>query len=183
MHTQTLDQTCQGKERPALPGILEGARNMVKIISVRQPWAWLIVAGHKDIENRKWRTSYRGRLLIHASQAMEPDDFPMQREWIETCGIVIPEDLPRGAIVGSVNLTEVYSDGRDENLLDIYDGKGSPWFEGPYGFEMADAVQFHQPIPYRGSLGIREASDANLTGDLFESNEDALAFNEYLLTK
>ena len=32
----------------------------MKILSVRQPWAWLIVAGHKDIENRKWRTSYRG---------------------------------------------------------------------------------------------------------------------------
>ena len=57
---------------------------MVKIISVRQPWAWLIVAGHKDIENRTWRTSYRGRLLIHASLATEPEDFPMQRQWIET---------------------------------------------------------------------------------------------------
>ena len=155
----------------------------MKVLSVRQPWAYLIVEGYKDIENRKWYTNHRGPLLIHASQAMEPDDFLKQRQYIESAGIVIPEDLPRGAIVGSVNLTEVYSDGRDENLLDIYDGKGSPWFEGPYGFEMADAVQFHQPIPYRGSLGIREASDANLTGDLFESLEDAPEFNEYLLTK
>ena len=81
----------------------------------------------------------------------------------------------------------MYSDGRDENLLDIYDleslGKGSPWMEGPYGFKMEDAVQFHQPIPYRGSLGIREASDANMTSDLFETLEDALEFNQYLSTK
>ena len=130
---------------------------MVKIISVRQPWAWLIVAGHKDIENRKWRTSYRGRLLVHASQAMEPDDFPMQREWIETCGIVIPEDLPRGAIVGSATLSHV-------DCGDGYQGDGlactSPWFEGPFGFHMADAVEFAEPIPWRGQLGIREASDA-----------------------
>ena len=138
---------------------------MVKIISVRQPWAWLIVAGHKDIENRTWRTSYRGRLLIHASQAMEPEDFPMQRQWIETCGLVIPDDsdLPRGAIVGSATLTDV---------LDLYAPAGlcfSPWFEGPYGFEMADAVAFAEPIPYRGQLGIRDADlDIGDYVDVFE---------------
>ena len=111
--------------------------------------------------------------------------MPKQRAYIESAGIVIPDsiDLPRGAIVGSVNLTNVYSDGRDENLLDIYDGKGSPWFEGPYGFEMADAVQFHQPIPYRGSLGIRWARDRDMTSDLFKSIPDGIWFNEYLLTK
>ena len=158
----------------------------MKILSVRQPWAWLIVAGHKDIENRKWYTNHRGPLLIHASQAMEPDDFPMQRKWINQSGIVIPEDLPRGAIVGAATLTNVYSDGRDEELQDLMflrGQDGNPWFEGPYGFEMEYAVPFHQPIPYRGQLGIREASDANLTGDLFESLEDGIRFNEYLLTK
>ena len=131
---------------------------MVKIISVRQPWAWLIVAGHKDIENRTWRTSYRGRLLVHASLATEPDDFPVQREWIENwTGIVIPEDLPRGAIVGSATLSHV-------DCGDGYQGDGlactSPWFEGPYGFHMADAVEFAEPIPWRGQLGLRDISDA-----------------------
>ena len=130
---------------------------MVKIISVRQPWAWLIVAGYKDIENRTWRTSYRGRLMIHASLATEPEDFPMQRQWIETCGIVIPEDLPRGAIVGSATLSHV-------DCGDGYQGDGlacsSPWFEGPYGFHMADAVEFAEPIQCRGQLGIRDVSDA-----------------------
>ncbi len=158
----------------------------MKVLSVRQPWAYLIVAGYKDIENRTWYTGHRGSLLIHASKGVDPENFmPKQRAYIESAGIVIPDsiDLPRGAIVGSVNLTNVYSDGRDENLLDIYDGKGSPWFEGPYGFEMADAVQFHQPIPYRGSLGIRWARDRDMTSDLFKSIPDGIWFNEYLLTK
>ena len=119
---------------------------------------------------------------------MDPKDFPMQRKWINQSGIVIPDDsdLPRGAIVGSATLTNVYSDGRDEELQDLMflrGQDGNPWFEGPYGFEMEYAVPFHQPIPYRGQLGIREASDANLTGDLFESLEDGIRFNEYLLTK
>jgi len=133
---------------------------MVKIISVRQPWAWLLFHG-KNIENRTWRTSYRGPLLIHASQAMEENDFPVQREWIKESGIVIPEDLPRGCIVGSATLTNVYSDQWWQRSYYQKIGKGvSPWFEGPYGFEMADAVEFAEPIPWRGQLGIREASDA-----------------------
>lgn len=36
-------------------------------LSVRQPYAWLIVQGIKTLENRSWRTHYRGPLLIHAS--------------------------------------------------------------------------------------------------------------------
>ena len=38
----------------------------MKAISIKQPWASLIAHGIKDIENRSWRTNYRGRVLIHA---------------------------------------------------------------------------------------------------------------------
>ena len=39
----------------------------VKVLTVKQPWASLIVHGIKDIENRSWRTNFRGRVLIHSS--------------------------------------------------------------------------------------------------------------------
>jgi ASCH domain len=42
----------------------------MKAPSIRQRWAWLIVNGHKDIENRAWPTKFRGRVLIHASKGM-----------------------------------------------------------------------------------------------------------------
>ena len=38
-----------------------------KVLSVKQPYATFICAGIKDIENRTWKTDYRGKLLIHAS--------------------------------------------------------------------------------------------------------------------
>ncbi len=38
------------------------------ILSIRQPWAWLIVNGYKDIENRTWSTRFRGKVLIHAGK-------------------------------------------------------------------------------------------------------------------
>lgn len=36
----------------------------MKAITIRQPWASLIVHGIKDIENRSWQTNFRGRVLI-----------------------------------------------------------------------------------------------------------------------
>jgi hypothetical protein len=32
----------------------------MKALSIKQPWAWLIVNGHKDIENRDWRSDNPG---------------------------------------------------------------------------------------------------------------------------
>jgi hypothetical protein len=40
----------------------------MKALSVRQPWAGLIGAGFKTIETRKWRTNFRGDLLIVSAQ-------------------------------------------------------------------------------------------------------------------
>lgn len=43
----------------------------MKVLSVKQPWAALLVNGIKDIENRTRRTTFRGRILIHASKAQK----------------------------------------------------------------------------------------------------------------
>jgi|ERR1039458_8111645 hypothetical protein len=47
----------------------------LKAISIRQPWAWLIVNGYKDVENRIWAANVRGRVLIHAG-ASKSDTNP-----------------------------------------------------------------------------------------------------------
>lgn len=39
----------------------------MRILSIKQPWASLIAHGIKDIENRTWKTHFRGRIYIHAS--------------------------------------------------------------------------------------------------------------------
>lgn len=44
----------------------------MKALTIKQPWASLIVEGIKDIENRTWKTKYRGRIYIHASQKPVP---------------------------------------------------------------------------------------------------------------
>lgn len=44
----------------------------MRALTVRRPWAALIVSGHKPTENRSWPTSWRGLLVIHAGQRWEP---------------------------------------------------------------------------------------------------------------
>ena len=47
----------------------------MKTLSVRQPWASLLVSGLKDIENRTWAPNFKGGILIHASSAKGPKRF------------------------------------------------------------------------------------------------------------
>jgi len=130
----------------------------MRALSIRQPWAWLVVNGYKDIENRTWSTEFRGRVYVHAGQRMEPDDYPEQREHIGRAGIVVPARLARGAIVGEVTITGCLSD------------SDSPWFCGPYGFLLEDPVAYKHPVPYRGQLGFF-AVDENFIGQAVSTTE------------
>lgn len=118
----------------------------MKALSIRQPWAWLIVNGHKDVENRKWTSSFRGEFYVHASSKLYATIAERERirQWVWTrFGIDLPEDheFPIGGIVGRARVIGVV----DETSI-------SPWFEGPHGFLLDDArtLPFR---PYKGHLG------------------------------
>lgn len=119
------------------------APNHTPILSVRQPWAWLIVHGPKDIENRSWRRSYRGPIGIHASVTMYPRDYHDAAAYALARGVTVPDpgDLTFGAIVGLATVT------------DWVDDSPSPWFDGLYGLVLADRRPI-TPIPARGMQGL-----------------------------
>lgn len=73
----------------------------MKVISVKQPWASLIVYGYKKYEFRSWQTHYRGDLLIHASKTFDKavkDKFDEYNISFET-----------GKIIGKVKLEDCVS--------------------------------------------------------------------------
>ena len=82
--------------------------NSMKALSIRQPWAWLIVNGYKDIENRTWSTDFRGRIYLHAGKRVKTGDFPEQRDYIRESGLILPEEPPLRAMVGEVTITDRY---------------------------------------------------------------------------
>ncbi|ELX8377561.1 ASCH domain-containing protein [Providencia stuartii] len=119
----------------------------MKAISIRQPWAWLIVNGYKDIENRSWRTKYRGQVLIHASKGLTRKEF--DEACMQVVDVIAPIDIPdfddleRGGIVGVATIT------------DCVEQSESPWFFGEKGFVLSDArpLKF---IPMKGKLSFFE---------------------------
>ena len=125
-------------------------------LSVRQPWASLIILAGKDIENRNWPTYKRGPLLIHAAKAMtkreynEAIDFAVSIERERTMGLLASgvlafDNLPRGGIIGSAVLADCVLRSK------------SPWFVGPNGFVLRD----QKPLPFtplKGQLGFFEAA-------------------------
>lgn len=121
----------------------------MKVLSVRQPWAWLIVAGYKDVENRKWATSFRGKVYIHASKIFDRTGLILITSGCMNINqdirdAVCHESWTLGAIIGEVK------------IVDCVAQSDSPWFKGPYGFVLESPVLYERPIPCRGKLGFFE---------------------------
>lgn len=133
---------------------------IVKALSIMQPWAWLIVNGHKDVENRSWEAGYRGPLLIHAGKKLDREGMEYIRE--EHPEIALPAEFERGGVVGMAKLVGVvrWAPGSSTRIqVSLYPGGpwrdadwSSPWFFGEYGFVFteAHALPFR---PVRGRLG------------------------------
>jgi hypothetical protein len=106
-------------------------------ISIQQPWAWLIINEYKSIENREWNMLHRGPLWIHASKTFDLDGW----QWVKATFPEIPLPSPwtfaQGGLVGQVK------------ALDCVTQSSSPWFFGPYGLVMAEAIPVDF-LPLRG---------------------------------
>lgn len=64
----------------------------MKVLTIKQPWADLIVDGYKKYEFRSWKTNYRGKILIHAGMSLEKDQVEKFNDYNLS--------LTKGAIIG-----------------------------------------------------------------------------------
>lgn len=113
----------------------------MKAITIKQPWASLIVHGIKDIENRTWRTNFRGRVLIHSSEKGDRAKYgclqseQRQKVLYTPIGSVNFNDLPFGSIIGSVE------------IVDCVQNHPSIWAEkGVYNWVLANPILYEKPI-------------------------------------
>ena len=115
----------------------------MKAISIRQPEAWLIVQGYKDIENRSKPTNKRGLVAVHASsKRMTRDDWDWLRDLCADNSIEVPNEsaIRYGGVVGVME------------IVDCVTEHDSTWFDGPYGYVLGGylATDF---LPCPGKLG------------------------------
>lgn len=153
----------------------------MRILTVRQPWAWAIIYGGKDVENRVLNIAgdYRGPVAIHVAQTYDTAwSSPPMFEAMKASGAHSrPGEYPwhedHGAIIGVVDLADVHTSDtcrkgpswqESPGLHELpYDGC-SPWAEnGAHHLVLRLALPLAEPIPYRGALGLRRLDDATAT--------------------
>lgn len=124
----------------------------MKALTIKQPWATLIMQGDKRFEFRSWQTKYRGDLLIHAGKCID-------KEAMKRLAKYLPEELPYGKILGKVKLGDCIKMSPEFKQLllkensDIYT-KSS--FQENYGWQVTDIEVFENPIDAKGHLSLWE---------------------------
>lgn len=133
----------------------------LKTLSVMEPWASLIFKYGKDVENRSWYTSYRGPLLIHASNTV---DLVKNNRAISNCYQRGWEDLSCDLTFNGIQgLPQRFSD-LDINpgyilgltlLINCTKNYPSPWaFTGNYHWVLDSPILFQSSFTTRGQLGL-----------------------------
>ncbi len=117
----------------------------MKVLSLKQPYAELVVSGKKTIELRNWNTKFRGKFLIHSSKNFN-------KKAVENFGLDASK-LDFGKIIGKSELIDVkeYKNSlehkKDKNKHLAHDS----W--GKFGFILRNSKKFKKPIIVKGNLG------------------------------
>lgn len=117
----------------------------MKALTVCQPYAELLIAGLKPVENRKWRTAFRGRLWIHAGKSKDWLDD----EELHPSELAVMRPLVFGAIIGAVDIVDCCS--VDKLSLEL---QQSHHANGPFCLVAQNPRRLEQPVPCRGALAL-----------------------------
>ena len=132
----------------------------MKVLTVKEPWASLIINGYKKHEFRSWKTKYRGKILIHAGMTLEKDEAKRFEEY--------NLEYYKGAIIGEATITDCIlvdtkfnEDLRKINPL-VY--AKSNHVE-TYAWKLENIKKYDKPIYIKGKLGLwnYEEGDENDT--------------------
>lgn len=136
----------------------------MRAITVRQPWAWAIVHGGKDVENRTRNIAggYRGLVAIHAALKVH-EGWPLTEHSALINGVASSAESAAafgafGAVIGVVDLTGVHWWGDDTcHRIGGVDGRHrcSPWAMDHYRhLTLANRRPLATPVPAKGRLGL-----------------------------
>ena len=121
----------------------------MKVLTIKQPWATLIVEGYKKYEFRSWKTNYRGKILIHAGLSLEKDaderfkEYNLNHEY----GCIIGE----AELVDCILVDEKFNkELREINPL-VY--ARSNHVE-TYAWKLENVKKYENPIYVKGKLGL-----------------------------
>lgn len=121
----------------------------MKGLTIKEPWATLIIEGYKMYEFRSWKTKYRGKILIHAGATLEKDMVPRFTcyDLKYNCGYIIGE----AELVDCVLVDEKF-DKELKEINPIVYAKSN--HVEKYAWKLENVVKYDKPILHKGQLGL-----------------------------
>lgn len=121
----------------------------MKVLTIREPWASLIINGYKKYEFRSWKTNYRGKILIHTSQKVEKEMLSRFKDYNLNC--------VSGSIIGEAELTDciLVDEEFNQNLRktdNVVYGKSN--HVEKYAWKLENIKKYDKTIPMKGKLGL-----------------------------
>ncbi len=121
----------------------------MKALTIKEPWATLIVDGYKKYEFRSWKTNYRGKILIHAGMSLESDTLKRFKNYNLTCS--------KGAIIGEADLVDCIK--VDEEFINELRKIDSVVYalsnhSENYAWKLENIIKYDNPICVKGKLGL-----------------------------
>ena len=121
----------------------------MKALTIRQPWASLIINGYKKYEFRSWKTKYRGKILIHTGLNVEKDMLIRFRDYDIEC--------VKGAIIGEAEIVDcILVDNKFNEELRKIDSVvyGRSNHNETYAWKLDNIIKYDKPIFCKGKLGL-----------------------------
>jgi hypothetical protein len=149
----------------------------IRVLSIKQPWATLIVRGVKRFEARTWPPRWRGRIAIHASSSTiskkewkELLADAEAREALATAGLCDHADvqaLPKSAIVGAASVEEArISLAWPLEECTALDRELSSWWPSMILWRLVEPVEFTPITGVNGRLNLWSLTGAEATAVL-----------------
>ena len=121
----------------------------MKALTIKQPWAQLIITGAKDVENRSRPTSFRGRFAVHVSlKRASYEDVGLEaipRDLREPVKLAWERNASAGRVIGTVELVDCIRDSKSIWATDDY-----------WHWVLRDPRPYTRPRPAKGQLGLWE---------------------------
>lgn len=121
----------------------------MKALTIKEPWATLIIEGYKKYEFRSWKTNYRGKILIHAGMSLEKE----MAEKFRTYNL----EYSKGAIIGEAEITDCIKVSAEFNQklrkINPVVYRKSNHVE-TYAWKLENVKKYDNPISIKGKLGL-----------------------------
>ena len=132
----------------------------MKVLTIREPWASLIINGYKKYEFRSWKTNYRGKILIHAGLGIDKNMLDRFSEY--------NIKYSKGAIIGEADLVDCILVDKEfnnelRNINSVVYAKSN--YTETYAWKLENIKKYDKVIHIKGKLGLWNYEEVNNIGE------------------